>query len=312
MFYIVYVANLYIRVTPSEVRGGADMKMCLGLAACLLLLVACGTDSTARPASREIVIKGSDTLLQMVANLAEAFSEREDHHISVTGGGSGTGIAALLNGEADIADSSRAMKAEEWELARSEGMEPVEVLLGRDMLSVVVHRSNPVSSLSLEEVSSIYKGETTSWTAGPITLYGRQSTSGTYIFFQEEVVKGEYSPKMRNMEGTQAILDAVRQDSSGIGYVGVGYLTPNNLQGIKVLGIVHDGETYSPLNSAHVAEYPISRPLFQYLGRKPEQGSPLRQFVLFELSEEGQRVVKESGYFPLLSEELQESMKALS
>lgn len=291
------------------------MKMNFALAVLLLFLVACGTGNTDDPVDREIVVKGSDTLLQMVAGLAEAFSELEGNHISVTGGGSGTGIAALLNGEIDIADSSRAMGAEEWELARSRGMEPIEVLLSRDMLSVVVHESNPASSLSLEEIGSIYRGEARSWMefqgAGPITLYGRQSTSGTYIYFQEEVVKGEYSPKMRNMEGTQAILDAVRQDTSGIGYVGAGYLTPDNIQGIRILGIEADGETFFPLDSARIAQYPLSRPLFQYLARKPEPGSPVERFVLFELSEQGQRIVRESGYFPLLPKELQRSMETL-
>ncbi|MHC1602847.1 MAG: PstS family phosphate ABC transporter substrate-binding protein, partial [Methermicoccaceae archaeon] len=196
----------------------------------------------------EVVIKGSDTMVQMVSNLAEGYMEKyPDRKVAVTGGGSGTGIAALLNGEVDIADASRLMKDREIEQARAKGIEPVRFIIARDALSVIVNPNNPVDALTIEQISDIYAGNITNWkeVGGPdmeITLYGRQSTSGTYAYFLEEVVNQqllgkrlnrEYSPKMLNMEGNTAIVDAVARDVSGIGYIGVGYLRDD----VKPIGV---------------------------------------------------------------------------
>lgn len=255
-----------------------------------------------------IEITGSDTLLQMVSNLAEAHSKTTDARISVTGGGSGTGIAALLNGEVDIADASRAIKDSELKTAESSGMRIWEVIVARDMLSVIVNPANPVKQLPMDTIGKIYRGEITNWkeVGGPdieITLYGRQSTSGTYAFFMEHVLEGDYSPTMRNLEGNQAILDAVKQDKSGIGYVGIGYIVDSSgkqVSGISILKVKgKGGEYYSPLDKSTIEDYPISRPLYQYLSKAPVKGSALYEFIMFELSETGQKIVQDTGFVEL-------------
>jgi len=263
----------------------------------------------------DIEIKGSDTLLQLVSNSAEAYSEvNPTARISVTGGGSGGGIAALINGKIDIADASRPIKEKELKQAEERGIKPWEFIIARDMLSVTVNENNPISKLTVEQVSSIYKGEITNWKEvggkdQKITLYGRQSTSGTYVFFMEEIVKGDYSAKMRNMEGNQAILDAVKQDQTGIGYVGIGYIVDekgNQVSGIKIIKIAKDEDSVyvSPLEESKHSEYPLSRPLFQYLAKKPVKDSPIYNFLIFELSNEGQQIVKKSGFVPITADDM--------
>lgn len=254
----------------------------------------------------EIQVKGSDTMVQLVSNFAEAYSENRDVRLSVTGGGSGTGIAALINGEVDIANSSRPIRESEIELALERGIEPIELIVALDALSVIVNSENPVNGLSLDQISRIYKGDISNWmdVGGPdleITLYGRQSTSGTYVYFMEEIVKEDYSAKMRNLEGNQAIIDAVKQDSGGIGYVGVGYAAESGkvVSGIKVLGIKNnEGVFVSPLDSGD-NEYPVSRALYQYLARVPEENTVLHDFLLFELGDDGQKIVSSAGFLPI-------------
>ena len=254
-------------------------------------------------------VKGSDTMVQLVSTLAEEYTQFDPAtRMTVTGGGSGTGIAALINGEADVADSSRAMKEKEITQAKEAGITPYEFIIGRDMLSVVVNQDNPVSELTLAQISSIFKGEITNWEEvggnnQKITLYGRQSTSGTYVFFMEEAVKGDYSPKMRNLEGSQAIVEAVKQDQSAIGYDGLGYVIDENsriLKGIKAIKIAKDQNSkyLSPLDLSNQAEYPLSRLLYQYFAKKPEKGSALYNFLRFELSEKGQEIVTKTGFLP--------------
>ncbi|RLG14441.1 MAG: phosphate-binding protein [Candidatus Nanohalarchaeota archaeon] len=264
--------------------------------------------------SEDIEIKGSDTLLQMVSNMAEAYTvKNKNAKISVTGGGSGTGIAALINGEIDIADASRAIKKKELTQAKDKGIDPWEFIIAQDMLSVIVNKDNPVAELTIEQVSEIYKGQITNWNnAGgedkEITLYGRQSTSGTYSYFMKKIVEGDYSSKMMNMEGNQAIVDAVRQDKTAIGYVGVGYIVDDNgnqINGIKIIKLSKDmnSDYISPLDKTKRADYPISRPLFQYLSKKPLKDSAVYKFLVFELSEEGQKIVKKSGFIPITAED---------
>ncbi|AEA46884.1 PstS family phosphate ABC transporter substrate-binding protein [Archaeoglobus veneficus] len=278
-----------------------------------LLICGCVQQGPKDEESLEIYIKGSDTLVQLVSNLAEAYMEKNpDTSIVVSGGGSGTGIKALINGEIDVADASREMKDSEIEQIKQKyGTEPLRLIIARDMLAVVVNPSNPVDKLTVEQVAKIFAGEITNWKEvggndAPITLYGRQSTSGTYEFFLEHVVrpytgKG-YSGTMRNLAGNIQIRDAVASDPNGIGYIGVGYLS----DAIKVVKVSMDGKNYySPLDEKAVEEgkYPISRPLQQYTlpqyfqGKK---GEVLKDFFRFEVSEEGQQIVKESGFYPIL------------
>jgi len=134
-----------------------------------------------------------------------------------------------------------------------------------------------------------------------ITLYGRQSSSGTYSFFMEHILKGDYSTKMRNMDGNQAIIDAVKQDESGIGYVGIGYLVDENgnqVSGINVLKVAKDknSEYISPLDKEKLPEYTVSRPLYQYFANKPTKHSAIYDFLMFELSTQGKDIVRKSGF----------------
>ncbi len=270
------------------------------------------TSNAVNNLNSKIDIKGSDTLLQLVSNLAEEYSkENSNIKISVTGGGSGTGIASLINGETDIADSSRSIKEDEKTIILEKGGELIEVIIARDMLSIITNENNPIKKLSIDQLSKIYKGEIKNWEElggndKKITIYGRQSSSGTYAFFLEHVVKGEYDSSMRNMEGNQAILDAIRQDKTGIGYVGLGYISDKNgkkIPEINVVEVSNGNLNYiSPLDKSRILDYPISRPLVQYL-EKPVKNSEEYNFIMFELSDKGQEIVKQSGFDKILPED---------
>lgn len=279
----------------------------LGILSAAVIIAGC----TGQPSGESLDIKGSDTLVQLVADMAESYNEAHpDADVIVTGGGSGTGIAALINGEVNIADASRPIKAKEIDQAKAKGIEPWEFIIARDGLAVIVNPGNPVTELTMDQVGAIYRGEITDWNQvggedGEITLYGRQSTSGTYEFFLEHVVnweqaeKQDYSPGMLNMEGNKAIADGVTMDPSGIGYIGVGYVTGE----IQVVNVAKDDESdyYSPLDASSVEQglYPITRPLYQYTSGKPDKDSITYDFLLFELSEEGQKIVENAGFYPI-------------
>lgn len=262
-------------------------------------------------------IKGSDTLINLVQRLAEVYMEENpDKMIAVTGGGSGTGIAALMNNKCDIADASRLMKPKEITNANKAGVSPKRVVIAMDGLSVITNANNPVNKLTLGEVGKIFRGEITNWSdvGGPskaITLYGRQSNSGTFVFFRDAVLKGEYSAKMNRMNGNSQIVEAVKQDESGIGYVGVGYV--KEATGITVLKVAsRPGADYaSPLDSAAVksGKYPIARPLNQYVNGTPK--GDIKDFIAFELSDKGQKIVEEEGFFPIPVEYLDFNSKSV-
>ena len=255
-----------------------------------------------------VQVKGSDTLINVVQKLAEEYmKENPTKMISVTGGGSGTGIAALVNKRCDLANASRLMKAKEIEMATSRGISPVRVVVALDSLSIVTNPENPVEVLTVEQVGKIYKGEIRNWkeVGGndmPISLYGRQSNSGTYDFMIEDVMKGDYLPSMKQMNGSAQIIEGVKTDPSAIGYVGVGYA--KSAGGVKVLKIATKagGTAYSPLDSEHVknGSYPITRPLNQYINGAA-QGA-IKDFITYELSAAGQKIVEEEGFFEIPKE----------
>lgn len=278
-----------------------------------LLVSACAPADTANT----VVIAGSDTEVQLVSALVEAFSvDHADAHISVAGGGSAVGIAALINGETDITNSSRQMKPEEIQSAKDKGMDPREFILARDGLSVIVHASNPVRTLTMGQLADIYSGTITNWKDvggedAPIVLYGRQSTSGTFGFFRDTVVKTDYASSMRQMEGTEAIVDGVTADTQGIGYAGVGYVLGEDgaaRSDINVLTIApaEGSDAVSPLDMAAVmsGRYPIFRRIYQYLPALPAKDSLVAQLLEFETSERGMELVREQGFYPLTAEDL--------
>jgi len=268
-------------------------------------------------------VKGSDTMVNLVQILTEAYMAQNPRSpIAVLGGGSGTGIAALINGTCDIANHSREMKDKELQMARDKGIEPRIFIIAVDGLSVILNGSNPLSKLTMDQIGAIYRGEIRNWkeVGGPdkaISLYGRQSNSGTYVFFQEFVLKNQnYSAEMKQMNGNAQIVEGVSQDKYGIGYVGVGYVVDakgNVTKGIKILNVSKDASSpsFSPLNKAAVdsGDYPIARPLYQSTAGVP-QGAIL-DFIKFEISPEGQKIVEREGFFPIGSAYRAENEKNL-
>jgi len=276
----------------------------------------------------EILIKGSDTLLNLVQQLAERYMESHpDAEISVVGGGSGVGIAALIDNKVDIANSSRKIKPGEIKRAEERGINPVEFIIAMDGLSIIVNPENPVDKLTMEQLGAIYRGEIRNWkdVGGPkmrINLYGRQPSSGTFIFFREHVLRGDYSPRMRQMTGNAQIVEAVKHDRSGIGYVGLGYV--KGAEGIKVLkiGKREKGRPLrylSPLlfltpskpgvRKPDPKDYPLIRPLQQYTNGVPK--GMVRDFILFEIGDEGQKVVEKVGFLRIAEKQKAKDLRVL-
>ncbi len=292
-------------------------KMAVLIVTLLMLGLVAGCAKKTEPVAQLFEIKGSDSEVNVVQALVEEFAGVNDKaEFSITGGGSGTGISALINGQTDIANSSRPMSDSEIQQAKEKGIEPIPIVFSFDGLAVIINADNPVDNLTIEQVGKIFAGEITNWSEvggenKDISLYGRQTTSGTYVFFREKVVQGDYSPEMQMMPGTSQIVEGVKQDSTGIGYAAIGYVKGSS--GIKAVNIAEkDGSAYiSPLEDAKVfsGEYPLTRPLFQYLNGKPT--GALKQFIEFELSEEGQAIVVREGFLPVTPYYVQENQKYL-
>ena len=206
-------------------------------------------------------------------------------------------------------NSSRAFKLSEQELAIARDIEVIPIVFAVDALCIVVNESLEIDSLNLEQIKYIYEGKITNWSYFgaqdmAISLYGRQGNSGTYTFIQKHIVKGDYSLDMKQMNGTSQIMESIKKDPAGIGYVGVGYVMNKSgeiREGIKVLHIQETAQSraISPTETQNIynGTYPIIRPLFQYLSGRPQ--GKLRDFILYELSSEGQKIISENGYFPI-------------
>jgi phosphate transport system substrate-binding protein len=295
--------------------GKTKMKVCRALLPALALAAMvfgfgcarkqdAGTKTASAPAS--LTVKGSDTMVNLMSNLAEAYMKAHPNvNVSVTGGGSGTGIAALINGTTDICAASRTMKTEEKDQAqKARGAAPQETVVGQDGLAVMVNKNNPVSELSIEQLRKIYTGEYTNWRevggiSQEIIVLSRESNSGTYVYFQEHVLeKKDYTPKARLLPSTAAITQAVTDDQNAIGYGGIAYA--EKAAGVKMIRVKHDSETPAILPSeATVLDntYPISRPLFLYTSGQPQGAAA--EFIHYVLSPEGQKIVTDTGYIPV-------------
>ncbi|MDX1913647.1 MAG: phosphate ABC transporter substrate-binding protein, partial [Saprospiraceae bacterium] len=249
-----------------------------------------------------ISIKGSDTEVNLVLQLAEAYMATDPGvSLSITGGGSGTGIAALINGKTDIANSSREINQYERNLAIERGIVAEAHVFASDALAIITQYSVGIDSLTFDDLEKIFTGQISDWSAlggrpGPISLYGRQSNSGTFMYFRERVLGKDFSPQLKQMNGTAQILEAVKSDPGGIGYVGLGYLTTHDGQlreGIRVVRVSEKTgvAAISPLDKKMIFSglYPLTRPLFHYVNGAP-RGS-IRAFFDFEKSEEGQRII---------------------
>jgi phosphate transport system substrate-binding protein len=282
----------------NRIRDVAKVAVC---AAGALLLV-CGA-ATAAEKKTYLVIKGSDTMVHLVTNWAEAFmNQNPNAEVAVTGGGSGTGIAALINGTTDICAASREMKDKEKELAKEKGAEAKEVIVARDGIAVVVNPKNPIKELNMQQLAQIFTGVTTQWNQlggfdEEILVFSRESSSGTYVFFQEHVLKNkDYTPKAKLMPATSAIIESVSSDKGAIGYVGLGYALAAGDK-VKILAVKADSNSPAVIPSDQTVingSYPVARPLYLYVSNKASQNATA--FVDFCMSDAGQTIVRESGY----------------
>jgi phosphate transport system substrate-binding protein len=268
-----------------------------------LLSMAAITGCGGRDRSTTVTLKGSDTMVILGQRWAEAYmAGHEGTVIQVTGGGSGTGIAALINGTTDICQASREMKQKELDQMQEKYGEPAhELMVAKDGLSVYLNEQNPVKELSLAQLRSIYTAEIVNWKQvggpdQPITLYGRENSSGTYEYFKERVLDGaDFASEVQTLPGTAAVVNAVAQDPNGVGYGGAAYA-----KGVFDCAVraTDDGPAVLP-NKDTVADgsYPIARGLYYYTRKAPEGG--IKAFIDFVLSPEGQEIVTKVGYFPI-------------
>jgi phosphate transport system substrate-binding protein len=247
-------------------------------------------------------IKGSDTCLPLSQKEAETYNKQTGSSVSVTGGGSGVGISALLSGTTDIAQSSRSMKIDEKMKLKDAGKAYKEITIAFDALAVIVSPSNKVSQLTREQLEGIFTGKITNWkeVGGDdlkIIVYSRETSSGTYEFFREHVLnKKNYSSSALLMPATGAIVQSVSQTEGAIGYVGLAYIEKT----VKALKVSYDkGKTFvnPSVENAKNKSYPVTRPLFYYYVSDIE--GKVKPFVDFILSDAGQKIVLDEGYVPI-------------
>jgi phosphate transport system substrate-binding protein len=286
------------------------LGVALGLSL-LVLLAACRSSVGKDGARKAIAIQnvGSDTIVNLAVRWAERYQEQHPEvRITVSGGGSGTGIAGLINGTIDIANASRRMKPEEIETAKANGIEPVEHVIASDAIAVVVHPSNPVDRLTLQQISDIYSGRIANWSEvggedRPIILLSRESNSGTHVYFLEQVVRlGDknsdalFSPDTLLMPSSEGISAEVRQNPNAIGYDGLGYVTDDQ----KTIAVAAEpGGLYvkPSIETVNRGTYPISRDLYMYTAGEPQ--GVIAEYLVWIRSLEGQAIVGELGFVPL-------------
>jgi phosphate transport system substrate-binding protein len=308
--FIVYqtFVGIFPRVSPVWGRFGR-------LVLVAWLLIACtqsGDQSSAASVNtgRTLQNKGSDTLVNLALAWAEAYRTIEPELlIAVTGGGTGTGIASLINGTVDIANASRQMKEDEFAEARANGVEPVEFVVAIDALAIAVHPSNPVNQLTIDQLSDIFTGRITNWQEvggndAPIVLLSRETNSGTHVYFLEEVVrKGDpeskaiFAPQTLLMPSSVGITSELRRNPNAIGYDGLGYVDPAHE---KLIAVAPDADSAYVLPSVETGmdgSYPIARPLYMYTAGQPTD--LIADYLTWIQGPEGQQIVGELGFVPL-------------
>lgn len=275
--------------------------------------VSCSSTSsgqTSQQANAYIENKGSDTIVNLALAWAEYYQgEYPDVRISVTGGGSGTGIASLINGTVDIANASRQIKQEEIEEAQSNGVDPVEFVIARDAIAVIVNPENPVNQLTLQQISDMYSGKINNWSEvggddRPIVRLSRETNSGTHVYFLETVLrlsdkenKTLFSRDTLLLPSSEGIIAEVRQNPNAIGYDGLGYVPPD----LKMIAIAEEagGEYVLPaVETVNDATYPIARDLYMYTAGEPT-GTVKIYLDWIINSDEAQGIVKELGFVPI-------------
>ena len=267
---------------------------------------------SALPVQARTVIqnKGSDTLVNVAQAWAEAYQTvAPEVAIAVSGGGSGTGIAAMINGTVDIANASRKMKNKELKMAKDRGQNPIEHVVGYDALAVYLHPDNPINTLSLSQLKDIYgrKGKAKNWSDLGVTVPGckgneivvvsRQNNSGTYAYFKKAVLgkKGKYRSGTLDMHGSKDVVDLVEKTPCAIGYSGLAYATDH----LKLACINKDGgDCVNPSVATAVdRSYPIARPLFMYTNGEP--AGEIKKYLDWILSDTGQCIISDKGYAPV-------------
>ncbi len=280
-----------------------------------LALAGCGGETAVAAAEKPVETqtiqnKGSDTMVNVALSWAETYRDINPNvSIAVTGGGSGTGIAALINGTVDMANASRAMKDNEYADARANGIEPVEHVVAIDALAVIVHPDNPVSQLTINQLADMYTGRITNWNEvggidAPIVLLSRESNSGTHVYFLEEVVRrGEadnkdiFAPQTLLMPSSVGITRELRRNPRAIGYDGLGYVDPEHE---KIIAIAPDSDSpyvMPTIESALTGEYALSRDLFMYTAGQPS--GVIGEYLDWILGPDGQEIVRSLGFVPL-------------
>jgi phosphate transport system substrate-binding protein len=267
----------------------------------ILLLAVSGAGCLSQNNENRIDISGSNTVLPLVHALAEAYmKENREIGISLRGGGSGTGIAALASGTSDVAMSSRDIRANEIANAQNNGVEPVEHAIAIDGITIIVHPSNPITSLTMEQLRKIYSGEIRNWNevGGEdlmIAAIARDSASGTQEYFNSAVMRGtDFRTDLITQVATGAVMQEVAQNRRAIAYIGVAYQNPH----IKVIGINVNGTVVMPTEETILSgEYPLSRPVFLYTDKAQRQA--VADFIAFILSADGQEIVRDMGFAPV-------------
>jgi phosphate transport system substrate-binding protein len=257
-----------------------------------------------------VQIKGSDTMVNLGQAWAEAYMKaRPESSVAVTGGGSGTGIAAMIDGRTDIAESSRAMKDKEIADAKKKGVDPVEHEVALDALSVIVNPSNPVSKLTIDQLSDIFTSRITNWKQvggadEKIVILSRDKNSGSHVFFLEHVLrrgndKGpeEYAASALMMPSSEAIAEQVASDKASIGYVGLGYVDPAKHKTVDVAKTAAGPFVKPTVETAIDHTYPVSRPLYWYTNGEPK--GEVKSLLSFVLSPDGQKIVDRLGFAPV-------------
>jgi phosphate transport system substrate-binding protein len=251
-----------------------------------------------------------------MVNLALAWAERyQVEHpgvsLSVTGGGSGTGIAALINGTVDIANASRAMKDDEINQANANGITPVEIVVSRDAIAVVVNPENPVRQLTLQQISDIYSGKIKNWTGvggddRPIVRLSRETNSGTHVYFLETVIrlgdknnKSLFSTDTLLLPSSEGIISEVRQNPNAIGYDGLGYIPPDLMNSVIAVARDASGPYVVPsIATVNDNSYPVARDLYMYTSGQP--AGAVKDYITWILSPEAQTIVAQLGFVPIV------------
>ncbi len=276
-----------------------------------LLLASCApsADTSSNSPASYLENKGSDTIVNLALAWAERYqSEHPEVRISVTGGGSGTGIAALINGTVDIANASRQIKEEEIVQAQANGIQPVEHIIARDAIAVIVHPDNPVSELTLQQISDIYSGKINNWKEvggedRPIVRLSRETNSGTHVYFLETVLrlgkkddKTLFSMDTLLLPSSEGIIAEVRDNPNAIGYDGLGYV-PDDLKMIAIAKSAGEPFVLPSVETVNDKTYPIARDLYVYTAGEPT--GIVKNYLDWILSPEAQEIVLELGFVPI-------------